>query len=283
MNSSRFRPLFDTLEVALDSSREALPFYATFGSCGWLVEDREVAGLARVFRSSGWNSDFSGPLLAVIVTQSIRYGFELDVAWNCALYLFCIVADDSYEDARASGNTALSSPCWDLLATMRRVVNYHSSWARQRQFDVENPLVLISSGLLVQSDEGASSLVVDRIDESTAINREAPDSETKIEDRPHDAAACGGATPSAIAHARRALAALSSRERPPMVARPPRILGDASHAWRSAAVRLVACTGRSKSSASRESSRYAARALSQLRWPAVATLVEGLRTMLPPG
>ncbi|KZV21165.1 1,4-alpha-glucan-branching enzyme 2-2, chloroplastic/amyloplastic-like [Dorcoceras hygrometricum] len=46
---------------------------------------------------------------------------------------------------------------------------------RSGQFDVENPIVLISSGLLVQSDEGASSLVVDRIDESTAINREAPD------------------------------------------------------------------------------------------------------------
>ncbi|KZV22145.1 hypothetical protein F511_37160 [Dorcoceras hygrometricum] len=40
------------------------------------------------------------------------------------------------EDARASGNTALSSPCWDLLATMRRVVNYHSSWARQRQVEL---------------------------------------------------------------------------------------------------------------------------------------------------
>ncbi|KZV44391.1 hypothetical protein F511_15739 [Dorcoceras hygrometricum] len=39
-------------------------------------------------------------------------------------------------DARASGDTALSSPCWDLLATMRRVVNYHSSWARQRQVEL---------------------------------------------------------------------------------------------------------------------------------------------------
>ncbi|KZV57789.1 hypothetical protein F511_24271 [Dorcoceras hygrometricum] len=29
--------------------------------------------------------------------------------------------------ARASGNTALSSPCWDVLAPMRRVANYHSS------------------------------------------------------------------------------------------------------------------------------------------------------------
>ncbi|KZV35510.1 pentatricopeptide repeat-containing protein chloroplastic [Dorcoceras hygrometricum] len=41
-----------------------------------------------------------------------------------------------YKDARASGNTALSSPCWDLLATMRRVVNYHSSWARQRPVEL---------------------------------------------------------------------------------------------------------------------------------------------------
>ncbi|KZV17619.1 hypothetical protein F511_16975 [Dorcoceras hygrometricum] len=30
-------------------------------------------------------------------------------------------------DARASSDSALSSPCWDLLAPMRRVVNYHSS------------------------------------------------------------------------------------------------------------------------------------------------------------
>ncbi|KZV27887.1 hypothetical protein F511_26223 [Dorcoceras hygrometricum] len=45
-----------------------------------------------------------------------------------------------------------------------------------RQLFEENPIVLISSGLLVQSDEGVPNLVVDRIDESTAINREAPDS-----------------------------------------------------------------------------------------------------------
>ncbi|KZV31041.1 hypothetical protein F511_14981 [Dorcoceras hygrometricum] len=46
------------------------------------------------------------------------------------------IAVVSYQDARASGNTALSSPCWVLLATMRRVVNYHSSWARQRQVEL---------------------------------------------------------------------------------------------------------------------------------------------------
>ncbi|KZV38581.1 DNA-directed RNA polymerase V subunit 1 [Dorcoceras hygrometricum] len=45
-----------------------------------------------------------------------------------------------------------------------------------RQLFEENPIVLISSGLLVQSDEGVSDLVVDRIDVTTAINREAPGS-----------------------------------------------------------------------------------------------------------
>ncbi|KZV06685.1 DNA-directed RNA polymerase V subunit 1 [Dorcoceras hygrometricum] len=44
------------------------------------------------------------------------------------------------------------------------------------QFDEENPFMLISSGLLVQSDEGVSDLVVDRIGVSTAIYREEPGS-----------------------------------------------------------------------------------------------------------
>ncbi|KZT76654.1 (+)-neomenthol dehydrogenase-like [Dorcoceras hygrometricum] len=44
------------------------------------------------------------------------------------------------------------------------------------QLDVENPIVLISSGLLVQPDEGVSDLVVDRIGVSTAIYREEPGS-----------------------------------------------------------------------------------------------------------
>ncbi|KZV22682.1 acyl-CoA dehydrogenase-related protein [Dorcoceras hygrometricum] len=44
------------------------------------------------------------------------------------------------------------------------------------QLDVENPFVLISSGLLVQPDEGVSDLVVDRIGESIAIYREEPGS-----------------------------------------------------------------------------------------------------------
>ncbi|KZV45461.1 hypothetical protein F511_12909 [Dorcoceras hygrometricum] len=57
-NSRRFRPLFDTCEEALDSSREALPFYTYFGGCCGLEQKHEVAGLARAFRSSG-NSGFT--------------------------------------------------------------------------------------------------------------------------------------------------------------------------------------------------------------------------------
>ncbi|KZV24743.1 hypothetical protein F511_34189 [Dorcoceras hygrometricum] len=50
--------------------------------------------------------------------------------------LFC-----SYQILRASGNTALSSPCWYLLATMHRVVNYHSSWFGQQQVELLMHLV----------------------------------------------------------------------------------------------------------------------------------------------
>ncbi|KZV55042.1 leucine--tRNA ligase, mitochondrial [Dorcoceras hygrometricum] len=50
--------------------------------------------------------------------------------------LVVVIVAQKYKDARASGDTALSSPCWDLLATMRRVVNYHNSWARQRQVEL---------------------------------------------------------------------------------------------------------------------------------------------------
>ncbi|KZV50219.1 TMV resistance protein N-like [Dorcoceras hygrometricum] len=71
-----------------------------------------------------------------------------------------------------------------LVATRRRRRPPCAAAARRRsspeicsdQFDVENPIVLISSGLLVQSDEGVSDLVVDRIGVSTAIYREEPGS-----------------------------------------------------------------------------------------------------------
>ncbi|KZV48381.1 hypothetical protein F511_30144 [Dorcoceras hygrometricum] len=49
---------------------------------------------------------------------------------------FYQISRDPVVDARASGNTALSCPCWDLLALMRRVVNYQSSWVGQRQVEL---------------------------------------------------------------------------------------------------------------------------------------------------
>ncbi|KZV26895.1 hypothetical protein F511_17750 [Dorcoceras hygrometricum] len=47
-----------------------------------------------------------------------------------------LLSGQQIEDVRASGDTALSSPCWDLLALMRRVVNYHSSWVGQWQVEL---------------------------------------------------------------------------------------------------------------------------------------------------
>ncbi|KZV16900.1 hypothetical protein F511_35310 [Dorcoceras hygrometricum] len=52
---------------------------------------------------------------------------------------FVVIVAQNIEDTRASGNTALSSPCWDLLATMRRVVNYHSSWVGSHHAPSGNP------------------------------------------------------------------------------------------------------------------------------------------------
>ncbi|KZV36534.1 hypothetical protein F511_21883 [Dorcoceras hygrometricum] len=63
--------------------------------------------------------------------------FVVIVAQNIELLQPCLVLVAlSYQDARASGNTALSSPCCDMLALMRRVVNYHSSWVGQWQVEL---------------------------------------------------------------------------------------------------------------------------------------------------
>ncbi|KZV47014.1 hypothetical protein F511_34806 [Dorcoceras hygrometricum] len=75
---------------SLDSSLEALPFYTSFRSCNWLVEEREVAAV-RVLH---------------------RPGCEGERRYRTLISLL------------------------GLLATMRRVVNYHSSWARQQQVEL---------------------------------------------------------------------------------------------------------------------------------------------------
>ncbi|KZT75590.1 hypothetical protein F511_47385 [Dorcoceras hygrometricum] len=59
---------------------------------------------------------------------------------------------------------------------MRRRRRRHFAGICSGQFFEENPFMLISSGLLVQSDKGVSDLVVDRIGVSTAIYREEPGS-----------------------------------------------------------------------------------------------------------
>ncbi|KZV38792.1 hypothetical protein F511_19842 [Dorcoceras hygrometricum] len=71
-----------------------------------------------------------------VVIESLGVVFVVTVSqkYKPCILLYCAVV--SYQDTRESGNTALSSPCWDLLATMRRVVNYHSSWARQQQVEL---------------------------------------------------------------------------------------------------------------------------------------------------
>ncbi|KZV26426.1 MATH domain and coiled-coil domain-containing protein [Dorcoceras hygrometricum] len=128
---------------ALDSSRVALSSYTTFGGCGWLVVEHEVAGRFHCFvvavvvsyqdaRESG-NTALSSPCWDLLATMYRVVNYHSSWARQRQVELFD--ASDS-RDARASGNTALSSPCWDLLATMRRVVKYYSSWARQRQVEL---------------------------------------------------------------------------------------------------------------------------------------------------
>ncbi|KZV40763.1 cinnamoyl-CoA reductase 1-like [Dorcoceras hygrometricum] len=75
--------------------------------------------------------------------------------------VFVVTVAQNYKDARASGNTALSSPCWDLLATMRRVVNYHSSWARQQQVELFDASVVALTGEIWHSGIQTSTLVND--------------------------------------------------------------------------------------------------------------------------
>ncbi|KZV30991.1 hypothetical protein F511_23940 [Dorcoceras hygrometricum] len=87
-NSQRFRWLFCSCEVALDSSREALSSDTIFGSCRGLERKHEVAVRVRAFEVAG---------RAAIPHSHLTAG---------------------------------------IIATMRRVVNYNSSWARQQQVEL---------------------------------------------------------------------------------------------------------------------------------------------------
>ncbi|KZV32762.1 hypothetical protein F511_31688 [Dorcoceras hygrometricum] len=100
-NSRRFRPPFVTFEVALDSSWRALSFLTALGGCRRLEKKHEVAAFIRAFRGcSRW--------------------FERIDSVRC--------------EGERRYRTLIS--LLGLLATMHRVVNYHSSWARQQQVEL---------------------------------------------------------------------------------------------------------------------------------------------------
>ncbi|KZV41493.1 hypothetical protein F511_35714 [Dorcoceras hygrometricum] len=81
------------------------------------------------------------PLLEVVVGW--RQNREATPTFVCCVVqvLYQISRDPvvvSVTDLRMRGRAAIphSSRCWDLLALMRRVINYHSSWVGQRQVEL---------------------------------------------------------------------------------------------------------------------------------------------------
>ncbi|KZV38578.1 hypothetical protein F511_04283 [Dorcoceras hygrometricum] len=108
-------------EVALDSSWKALSPYTSFGGYCSLERDCETAALGRELLES----EFSG-MYSIIVAQCERCEGERRYRTLISL---------------------LGS-----LATMRRVVNYDISWARQRQvelFDASGIRVLFHGEWLI--------------------------------------------------------------------------------------------------------------------------------------
>ncbi|KZV55719.1 hypothetical protein F511_28450 [Dorcoceras hygrometricum] len=102
-DSRRFRPLFDACEVALDSSREDLPFYTILGGCCWLERDREVVVFGR------WNSDFSGPLIVVIVRGIKAQRIEERAKCSSRGDISAAKQLTIYEELRKAGCQLLSS------------------------------------------------------------------------------------------------------------------------------------------------------------------------------
>ncbi|KZV17119.1 hypothetical protein F511_19592 [Dorcoceras hygrometricum] len=97
-------------------------------------EQEPAVGFTSVFLS-GFHTRFLGTPCVVIVAQNVEL-LHTRIFHSAVAAMPCCCCSVSYQDARASGNTALSSPCWDRLAAMRRVVNYHSSWVGQRQVEL---------------------------------------------------------------------------------------------------------------------------------------------------
>ncbi|KZV51278.1 hypothetical protein F511_44186 [Dorcoceras hygrometricum] len=73
-----------------------------------------------------------------------------------------------------ASNSRPPPPLPHIAAAGRRLAPPPLAGICSDQLFEENPSVLISSGLLLQADEGVSLPVVDLIDESTAAYREEP-------------------------------------------------------------------------------------------------------------
>ncbi|KZV41323.1 hypothetical protein F511_16782 [Dorcoceras hygrometricum] len=117
-----------------------------------------------------------------VLHQSMRDHVSCWYFSHCILVLdqisrdpFVVIVAQNIEDARASGNTALSSPSWDLLALMRRVVNYHSSWVGQRQVELFDASVVA----LVMVADGSRRAIARVIEEATRGLFEEPVADEK--------------------------------------------------------------------------------------------------------
>ncbi|KZV44579.1 hypothetical protein F511_11265 [Dorcoceras hygrometricum] len=99
--------------------------------------DQNLRTLSKYFENRGtkYTNGIELRLLVERLSSISREKFFIPRRTVDTLYL--LIEEAGFEaDARASGNTALSSPCWDLLAIMRRVVNFHSSWVGQQQVEL---------------------------------------------------------------------------------------------------------------------------------------------------
>ncbi|KZV47420.1 TMV resistance protein N-like [Dorcoceras hygrometricum] len=159
-NSRRFRTPFFTIKVALDSSRKALSFHTNLGGCRGLEKKHEGAVFVHVFRCSGWIQTSRGLNCGNCCAESeikvwilsfksvhvfrcsgwIQTSRGLNCGNCCAeseiklCLAYCAVVFLPGCEGERRYCTLIS--LLGLLATMRRVVNYHSSWARQRQVDL---------------------------------------------------------------------------------------------------------------------------------------------------
>ncbi|KZV30602.1 hypothetical protein F511_16716 [Dorcoceras hygrometricum] len=108
-----------------------------------LDEETKISMPTAIVSSDDYTDAFAQLRAAVdqISFEQLLHCIRIVISISAVVALPCCVVSVTHQDARASGNTTLSSPCWDLLAIMRRVVNYHSSWVGQRKVELLMHLV----------------------------------------------------------------------------------------------------------------------------------------------